>query len=104
MKIITGLFILVVLLGNYTIFKTFFGGLPVYNYETLNRSYLEVPWKGSTFDNIENGFNSYKHENPNTNDTILYRTFKMNPLKFWLWHDYATDKRYRLKYKGSKTK
>ena len=42
-------------------------------------------------------FNTYKKDNPK--DTILYRNFKINILKFWFWREYIAEKRYCLPYK-----
>jgi hypothetical protein len=43
-------------------------------------------------------FELYKQENPATTDTVLYRTFKRNPLLIWRWHDYLFHPRYKLPY------
>lgn len=42
-------------------------------------------------------FNPYKKGHPN--DTILYRNFKINVLKFWFWREYIHDNRFHLPYK-----
>ncbi|CAG4988739.1 hypothetical protein DYBT9275_00148 [Dyadobacter sp. CECT 9275] len=42
-------------------------------------------------------FKKYSQKNPS--DSILYRTFKIYPLKFWFWKEYIFDPKYRLPYK-----
>ena len=42
-------------------------------------------------------FSDYKRTDPT--DTVLYRTFKINPLKFWLWRDYVVVPYYKYPYK-----
>lgn len=102
--IISVLLILLVLLSNYTPLKTIFKGLPVYDYATEQNEFKssEIPWKGSKFQKTLNSFEEFKRDNPNSNDTILYRTFKINPLEFWNWHEYMTHPRYKLPYKSIK--
>ena len=34
----------------------------------------------------------------NLTDTILYRNFSKDPLKFWLWRSYFTHERYKYPY------
>jgi len=101
MIIISSILVIIVLLSNYTILKSYIGGLPVYNYETKNKEFqnIEVPWKGLKFNQIKSNFEVFKKNNPDTKDTVLYRNFKINPLKFWNWHDYLVHERYKLAYK-----
>ncbi|RPD91198.1 hypothetical protein EGM88_14765 [Aureibaculum marinum] len=100
--VIIGLLILLVVTSNYTSLKTVFKGLPVYNFATEQNKFksVEIPWKGVKFQNTVNSFEKFEKENLNTNDSILYRTFKINPLKFWNWHEYITHPRYKLPYKS----
>ncbi|WP_149240959.1 hypothetical protein [Dyadobacter sp. 32] len=42
-------------------------------------------------------FEKYRKKNPT--DSTLYRTFKINPLKFWFWKEYIFDPKYDLPYK-----
>lgn len=93
--------VLIILIANYTGLKTILGGLPVYNYTTESNGFegSEIPWKGLSFENTIGNFKNFKVENPKTNDTVLYRTFKIEPLKFWYWQDYLTHDRYKLPYK-----
>lgn len=51
----------------------------------------------------ENAYNFHKtyafqKDNPGSTDTVLYRLFSINPLKFWTWYEYITNWRYRLPY------
>ena len=92
--------IVLIISANYTGLKTVLGGLPVYNYTTESNEFegYEIPWKGLNFENTIANFKKFKEENPKSNDTVLYRTFKIEPLKFWYWHDYLTHDRYKLSY------
>lgn len=38
------------------------------------------------------------NKNPDKSDTVLFRLFEINPLKFWRWYEYLTNWRYRLPY------
>ena len=49
-----------------------------------------------TFKDVNSNFNRYLKANPS--DKTLYRTFKINPLKFWLWSDFLFHPRYQLPY------
>lgn len=49
------------------------------------------------YEDIISGFERYKKAYPE--DSILYRTFKINPLKFWYWREYIVEPKYRLPYK-----
>jgi hypothetical protein len=40
----------------------------------------------------------FRNQYPGTNDTTIYRLFKINPLKFWRWGEYIFNWRYRLPY------
>ena len=39
-----------------------------------------------------------KSKYPGTTDTLTYRLFKINPLKFWRWYEYIFNWRYKLPY------
>lgn len=86
------LLLIFLILANYKGLKTILGGLLACNYTTelneINSS--EVPWKGIQFKDVKENFENFKKENPNIKDTTVYRTFKINPLKLWCWHDYLT--------------
>ncbi len=102
-KIILGITfsILFIAFSNYTGLHTVFRGLPVYHYETENNEFnsIEMLSKGISFNSIQENFDNFKNSHPNTKDIILYRTFKVNILEFWNWHDYITHERYKLPYK-----
>ena len=67
-------------------------------YTTANKDFLEQEdiYKGGPRDlqRIERRFDYFLEQNPQTKDTILYRTFDRNPLKFWYWREYLTNRRY----------
>lgn len=68
-----------------------------YEYRTINNefSFIVIEEKGRDIPMMKNQFNSFLIENLYTKDTILFRTFKKEPLKFWNWNSYFTDKKYK---------
>ncbi len=58
----------------------------------------EMPSKQPDFEGAMRRFQYYKSQNPMTTDTVLYRTFKRNPLLIWRWHEYLFHPRYKLPY------
>lgn len=98
-----GFFVVVaiILLSNILPVRIFVDGLmKPYRYETQNSEFHfvlhdnknKVEW-------MENRFKEFLKNNPQTNDTILYRTFKKNPLKFWNWQFYMTSDIYDYELK-----
>ncbi len=75
--------------------------LHIYNFETKNGNfkYVVIPQKGRDLEMMKHAFILYRHDNPSTVDTVLYRTFKPNYLKFWNWHGYATNELYSYEFK-----
>ena len=59
----------------------------------------EMPGFGAAYEGVECGFCEHKRLFVNRHDTVLYRAFKMNPLSFWHWYDYAFHPRYKLPYR-----
>jgi len=53
--------------------------------------------KGRDFAMMDRWWKNYK-ETKQPTDTIIYRTFKINPLKFWEWRQYLFSKKYRYPY------
>jgi len=53
--------------------------------------------KGRDFAMMDRWWINYKETKQST-DTIIYRTFKINPLKFWEWRQYLFSKKYRYPY------
>lgn len=70
-----------------------------YHYTTKdgNFQFDALPAKGGDIDIMQRSWQEYKKTNHPT-DTIIYRTFAINPLKFWLWRDYLTSPRYKYLY------
>lgn len=104
LKILGTIFIVLLLLSNYwAIGNWFFSTLcnEKWNeYTTIHGKFTadEFPEKGRDFARVERMFTEFVQSNPQTSDTILYRTFSKNPLKFWHWHEYIFNKGYRLPY------
>lgn len=93
----------VILLSN--IFPVRFLFEPViksYEYESLNSEFefLVVPAKGRDTDTMERNFQKFLENNPQSNDTIIYRTFQKNPLEFWNWGFYLASDLYNYELKN----
>lgn len=61
-----------------------------------NRMYKKPP--GGRW--IINAPNWYSCKAMPQTDTVVYRLFKINPLKFWRWGEYIFDWRYRMPYEN----
>lgn len=59
-----------------------------YQSRIMSKEYVGQFWKTKEFKRIY----------PGNTDTVLYRNFAMNPLKFWRWGEYVFNWRYRLPY------
>jgi hypothetical protein len=105
LKIILVAFVSLILLSNYWIVGNwFFSGLfhEEWNeYTTVHAKFTadEFSEKGRDFERVERMFAEFVKSNPQTSDTVLYRTFSINPLRFWHWHEYVFNSGYRLPYK-----
>jgi len=64
-----------------------------YTYSTANNEYIDTvfPGKGGTINAMEAGFENFKKSNPEHKDLILYRRFRIEPWKFWLWMEIIGD-------------
>ncbi|MFC0181133.1 hypothetical protein SAMN04515674_11985 [Pseudarcicella hirudinis] len=99
--IISNISIVSFIIGVFTQTKFFYDNS--YNYSSGNGKFQTSPGhlKGETttalYKDLIKQFNLYKKKNPN--DTILYRNFKINVLKFWFWREYLTEEHYHLPYK-----
>ncbi len=73
-----------------------------YPYETRNSEFVftVIPEKGRDTEMMERQFQKFLKENPQSKDTIIYRTFKRNPLKFWNWSFYMTSDLYKYQVKN----
>jgi hypothetical protein len=56
---------------------------------------------GSPFKYRTTVSDEYRTTHPK-NDTVLYRNFWKNPICFWRWNEYITDKKYTLPYIAEK--
>lgn len=102
-----GLFSIVVVLV-----LNFFPALPVYLWiEPLMQTYhysaadgefefRETTGKGRDLEMMQLQFESFRKNNSNlVQDTTIYRTFRMNPLKVWKWREYLIHPRWNYPYK-----
>ena len=75
-----------------------------YKYSNYGGTYTiyEIPSQGRTFNGVVKtcSFPQFLQKYPGTHDTIVYRLFKINPLKFWRWYEYIFDWRYSLPYES----
>ena len=69
------------------------------NYQGTYTS-LEIPSQGRMFNRVVRSCNyeRFREKYPGSTDTIVYRMFDINPLKFWRWYEYIVDWRYTLPY------
>ena len=52
----------------------------------------------NSYERVVNDFTDYKRCHPTSPDTVLYRTFKLDPWQFWNWIDYYTNPRWKYPY------
>ncbi|MTI87582.1 MAG: hypothetical protein FH748_06390 [Balneolaceae bacterium] len=75
------------------------GLLTHYYYTTENHNFEFTEIRGKRdLEIMDRSFNDYLEENPGTQDTTIYRTFRFNPLKVWKWRDYLTHPRWDYPY------
>lgn len=54
----------------------------------IDKKAIDTLWKTAAF----------KRTYPESVDTVLFRNFKIQPLKFWRWGEYVFNWRFRLPY------
>ena len=106
-RILIWLIVIVLLLTNWQGFKNI-TGLNDWYYRYSNSSGTftasETPSKGRVFEKpskgefILNRPNFYDCKDMPQTDTVVYRLFAINLLKFWRWGEYIFNWRYRLPY------
>ena len=94
-----------ILFSNWPAFKNTVGlnnGYYKYSNESGTYTALETPIQNRMYQKPPGGKWIVNPNNCSTNtpagDTILYRVFAINPLKFWRWGEYLFDRRYSLPY------
>lgn len=72
-----------------------------YVYETYDgkEQFVTMPGKGRDCKSMELVFVRYCKKHETYTGTQLYRTFKINPLKYWRWYEFVTHPRYKYPYK-----
>ena len=73
-----------------------------YSYGTSNGTFTFTEFKSRDKALMERLFDRYKTKYGENGDTILYRTFRRNPLAFWRYKDYLSGNRYDLPYLSKK--
>lgn len=68
-----------------------------YHYSNADSSfeYSIMPSKGLNLSDMEYNFKIFLEKNPKKKDTILYRTFPKNYLKFWNYREYFFDSKWK---------
>ena len=106
-KILFWIIITLLLITNWPAFKNVTGLNDwYYRYSNISGTFtvMEIPIQGRMFKKppkgefILNRPNFYGCKAMPQNDTVVYRLFSINPLKFWRWGEYIFDWRYRLPY------
>lgn len=90
--------VLLIFISNLSFVNPIFNGIMnSYEFRTMNNefSFIVIKEKGRDLPMMNNQFNSFLKENLETKDTILFRNFKKEPLKFWNWNSYFTDEKYK---------
>ena len=98
---------IILLITNWPLFKNLTGlNDGYYRYSNISGTYtsLEEPQIGRRYSKPPNG--EFILNRPNfygcgampQSDTVVYRLFVINLLKFWRWGEYIFDWRYRLSY------
>lgn len=93
--------VIIVLVFNYSGITRFIFALDAgYTYSTSDGEYTayENSHSAPKFEGIQVKFLNYLKTKPNLSDTSLYRTFRINPFKFWQWKAYLTHPRFRQPY------
>ena len=95
-----------IVLSNFFPIKTFFELFVDWNHYRLSNGdgrwrFTEIRHKGSVFHFHRTFPDEMKKQYPGA-DTIFYRNFSKNPLAFWRYRDYFTDRLYTLPYKSRK--
>ncbi len=98
-KITIILFFIILMMANLSIFRIFFSESFYYSNSEGTFREFEMHIKGRDYAFIQRRFNSFKEENPNSLDTILYLNDKKNYLKFWNWYDYGDHPRWNLPFR-----
>lgn len=88
-------------MANLSIFRIFFSESFYYSNSEGTFREFEMYIKGRDYAFIQRKFNSFKEENPNSLDTVLYLNDKKNYLKFWNWYDYGDHPRWELPYRST---
>ena len=104
------LFVLVALVVVSNIFSAYIRALwegpsLIYAFETQNAEFRFVvdPDQGMGHERMQEEFGKFLRLHPGTGETELYRTFEMEPWKFWNWYHYLSSELYTYPYKEYST-
>ena len=92
----------IVFLSNILPVKLFIDGLFIScHFETKNSEFqFTLTDNKDKIEWMENRFQVFLKNNPQTNDTVIYRTFEKNPFKFWNWKFYMESELYDYELKN----
>jgi hypothetical protein len=97
-KLVKALLVVFVVAVLATNLVPFFSVWNWYHYTTRDGKFTfdQFDAKQRNFEMMDRLWNDYLLANPK--DTTLYRTFAINPLKFWEWRQYIFSRKYRYPY------
>ncbi|SEK69544.1 hypothetical protein [Parapedobacter koreensis] len=99
----SSVFIAVVLVTNLTIIGYFLKRH--YTYSNYNGTFRfdEMRLKGISYHTRNEAYHNFLKRNPDIKDKQLYRTFTLDPWRFWEWHEwYYHFDRFTLPYLSEK--
>lgn len=104
LKTLIGIATFIILSNVFVIFYVtlFEGGFSKkYHFITFDSKYSFTisPYKNTDTKYLEIKYDQFKKYKPEYNEKELFRTFKINPLKYWHWYEYLFAKRYKYQYK-----
>lgn len=89
--------------SNYTILSYFLKRN--YTYSNYNATFLyeELRLQGRPYEGRDRRYQSFLEQHPNVKDKQLYRTFSLDPWRFWEWHEWVNHfERFKLPYISEK--
>ena len=96
-------FAAIVWVSNYTMLGYFLKRHYTYSNYNGTFSYDEMRLKGFTYETRDEGYQYFLEKNPNIKNKQLYRTFTLDPWRFWEWREWIEHfDRFALPYISKK--
>src|SRR5690554_4747638 len=100
----SSVFVTMVLLTNLTFIGHFLKRNYTYSNYNGTFRYGEARLKGKGYTNRDEGYQYFLNNNTQVKDKQLYRTFTLDPWRFWEWHEwYYHYDRFTLPYISERT-